>query len=148
MGARLVLEDLEDTHISESNPTVGLIEQVVADLDPTIVYTHSINDNHQDHRNVHRATMVAARRTPSLYCYESPSATVDFRPVRFVAIDGQLERKIEVIHAFASQVEIRTYLDDELVRATSRYWGRFGAARHCEPFEVIRERQQERGPGG
>lgn len=144
LGATLVLEDLEDTHISESNPTVGIIERVIAELDPQVVYTHSVNDNHQDHRNVHRATMVAARRVPSLYCYEAPSATVDFRPVRFVSIESQMEGKIQVIHAYASQVEIRSYLEDELVRATGRYWGRFGAARFCEPFEVIRERQQER----
>ncbi|MDQ2649873.1 MAG: response regulator [Actinomycetota bacterium] len=147
LGARLYLQDLEDTHISESNPTVAHIEEAIGDFRPTVVYTHSINDLHQDHRNVHRATMVAARTTSSLYCYESPSATVDFRPVRFVAVDAHLERKLEVIRAFASQVEIRSYLDEELVRATCRYWGRYGASRYCEAFEVIRERPRERSDG-
>jgi LmbE family N-acetylglucosaminyl deacetylase len=90
--------------------------------------------------------MVAARRVPTVYCYESPSATVEFRPVRFVAVDAYVDRKLEVISAYASQVEIRSYLDPELVRATSRYWGRFGDSRYCEPLEVMRARSAERSP--
>jgi LmbE family N-acetylglucosaminyl deacetylase/CheY-like chemotaxis protein len=148
LGADLELCDLEDTHISESNPTVGLIEAVVARIEPTIVYVHTINDLHQDHRNVNRATMVAARRVPSLYCYESPSTTVDFRPARFVSIEGHLDAKLGAIDAYASQVAVRAYLEEELVRATSRYWGRYGGARYCEPLEVVRERSSGAAHGG
>ena len=144
IGARLYLEDLEDTRIPESDPTVGKIEAVIADFAPTIVYTHTIHDLHQDHRNVNRATMVAARRVPSVYCYESPSATVDFKPARFASIEGSIDAKIEVIGAFASQTDVRAYLDEELIRATGRYWGRFGDARFCEPLEVVRDRARER----
>jgi two-component system, NtrC family, response regulator HydG len=83
IGARLFLMDLEDTHIPEGNPTIGLIEEVIAQAQPTIVYTHSIHDLHQDHRNVHRAAMVACRRVGRIYCFQSPSATVDYRPTHF-----------------------------------------------------------------
>ncbi|HEX3946302.1 MAG TPA: response regulator [Acidimicrobiales bacterium] len=141
LGARLYLEDLEDTRVPEGDPTVGLLEEVIKAARPTIVYTHTLSDLHQDHRNVHRATMVAARRVPNVYCYESPSATVDFRPARFVSVDDQVDGKIEVIGAYKSQVEIRQYLQEDLVRATARYWGRFGATRFSEPLEVIRDRQ-------
>ena len=65
---------------------------------------------------MHRATMVAARRVPSLYCYESPSTTVDFRPVRFVPIDAHLDAKVGVIDAYQSQVSTRSYLDEDLVQ--------------------------------
>jgi two-component system, NtrC family, response regulator HydG len=146
IGARLFLHDLDDTQISESEPTVSLIEGVIEEFTPTIVYTHSWNDLHQDHRNTHRASLVAARRVPSLYCYESPSATVDFRPARFVAIDPFLDAKIETIEFYTSQVELRSYLDPDLVRSASRYWGRFGDSRYCEPLEVIRERSRDRSP--
>jgi LmbE family N-acetylglucosaminyl deacetylase/CheY-like chemotaxis protein len=141
LSARLHLENLEDTKIPEGNPTIQLIEAVIGEFRPTIVYTHSIHDQHQDHRNVHLATMVAARRVPSIYCYESPSATVDFRPARFVAIDGYIDGKVEVIDAYRSQVEIRRYLAEDLVRAAARYWGgRFGTGNYGEPLEVIRDR--------
>ena len=62
LGARLYLRDLEDTRIPEGNPTIAMIEEVVAEFEPTIVYTHSVHDLHQDHRSVHRAAMVACRR--------------------------------------------------------------------------------------
>jgi two-component system response regulator HydG len=144
IGARLFLEDLEDTRIPESDPTVRLIEDAIAEFDPAIVYTHTVNDLHQDHRNVHRASMVAARRVPNVYCYESPSATVDFQPARFASIEPFLDDKIKVVSVFQSQTGIRAYLDEELLRATSRYWGRFGDARYCEPLEVVRERRAHR----
>ena len=84
LGARLFLRDLEDTRIPEGNPTIALIEEVVAEVQPTIVYTHSVHDLHQDHRNTHRAAMVACRRVGRIYCFQSPSATVDYRPNHFV----------------------------------------------------------------
>jgi hypothetical protein len=74
-----------------------------------------------------------------VYCFQSPSATVDFRPTRFVAIDEQLDRKLQAIDAFASQVEIRAYLEPDLIESTARYWSRYCDGRFAEPFEVIRE---------
>src|ERR1700733_8783174 len=78
LGARLFLRDLEDTRIPEGNPTIAMIEEVVAQVQPTVVYTHSVHDLHQDHRSVHRAAMVACRWVSRIYCYQSPSATVAY----------------------------------------------------------------------
>ena len=60
-----------------------------------------------------------------MYCYQSPSATVDFRPTRFVSIDRQLDRKLEAIASFDSQVEVRTYLEPDLIQSIARSWSRF-----------------------
>jgi two-component system response regulator HydG len=139
LGATLFLEDLQDTCISEGDPTISVIGRVVETVRPTVIYTHSLHDVHQDHRNTHRAVMVAARRVGRVYCFQSPSATVDFRPSRFVNIDEQVERKLLAIGAFASQVEVRAYLERDMIAATARYWSRFGDGRHAEAFEVIRE---------
>lgn len=139
LDATLLLADLEDTRIPEGNPTIALVEQAVAEHRPDVVYVHSRNDHHQDHRNVHAATMVAARRVGRVYGFRSPSATVDYRPTRFVPADGLLDRKLEVISAYASQAA-RDYLDEELIRAQARYWGANADARYAEPLEVIRER--------
>jgi LmbE family N-acetylglucosaminyl deacetylase/ActR/RegA family two-component response regulator len=139
LGATLYLDDLQDTRISESDPTIGTIAAIVDKVEPTVIYTHSLHDVHQDHRNTHRAVMVAARGVGRVYCYQSPSATVDFRPSRFVAIDEHIERKLTAIGAFGSQVEIRAYLEPDLISSTARYWSRFGDGRYAEAFEVIRE---------
>jgi two-component system response regulator HydG len=139
IGAELYLEDLEDTRISESDPTISAIRAVVETVQPTLIYTHSIHDVHQDHRNTHRAVMVAAREIGSVYCYQSPSATVDFRPARFVTIDEHIAAKLAAIGAFGSQVTVRQYLEPDLIEATSRYWSRFGGGKHAEAFEVVRD---------
>ncbi len=140
IGARLFLRDLEDTRISEGNPTIGLIEAVIAQVEPTIVYTHSVHDLHQDHRSTHRAAMVACRRVSRVFCFQSPSATVDYRPTHFVTIDDYVERKLKVIDAFGSQSAIRDYLEPELLTATARYWGRYADGAFAEPFETARDR--------
>jgi two-component system response regulator HydG len=148
LGAALFLEDLKDTQISDGDPTIGTISRVVESVRPTVIYTHSPHDVHQDHRNTHRAAMVAVRGVNRVYCFQSPSATVDFRPTRFVTIDDQIEDKLQAIHAFASQVEIRRYLEPDLIESTARYWSRFGDGRYAEAFEVIREAATEGQPAG
>jgi LmbE family N-acetylglucosaminyl deacetylase/ActR/RegA family two-component response regulator len=139
LGARLVHAALRDTDVGEGASTIGQIQRVLEDTGATTVYTHTARDVHQDHRNVHQATLVAARRIPRIYCYQAPSTTVEYHPTRFVAIDEYLERKLEVIHAYASQVKVRRYLEEDLLRATARYWSRFSQARYVEPLEVVRE---------
>lgn len=144
IGARLFLRDLEDTRIPEGNPTIGLIEEVITESQPTVIYTHSLHDVHQDHRNTYRAVMVAARRVERVYCFQSPSATVDFRATFFVPIDEHLRGKLDSIRAYVSQAAIRDYLEPELIVATARYWSRFSGCGHAEAFEGIRDRATPR----
>jgi LmbE family N-acetylglucosaminyl deacetylase/CheY-like chemotaxis protein len=139
LNARLISSDLADTSLSEGGATIAAISAAIREIRPTTVYTHTAHDVHQDHRSTHRATLVAARGIGRVFCYEAPSSTAEFRPTRFVAIDEYLERKIEVIQAYTSQVKIRHYLDEELLRCTARYWGRFAQARYVEPLEVVRD---------
>jgi LmbE family N-acetylglucosaminyl deacetylase len=139
LGARLFLEDLVDTQIPAAGSTVDVIERIVQEVHPTIVYTHSRHDRHQDHRAVHDATMVSTRAVRTVACYQSPSATVDFRPNRFVSVDGFTEGKLALLQCFASQVEIRSYMQSDLVLATARYWSRFGTGTAVEPLEIVRD---------
>ena len=140
LGARLFLEDLIDTEITNTGPTIAVIERVINQVKPTIVYTHSIHDRHQDHRAVHEATVVAARSVDTVACYQSPSATVDYRPTRFISIDGFIDKKLELLQCFQSQASIRKYLEPEFVLSTARYWSRFSSASDaCEPLEIIKD---------
>jgi LmbE family N-acetylglucosaminyl deacetylase len=139
LGARLFLEDLVDTEIANTGPTVAIIERVVREVEPTIVYVHSSHDRHQDHRAIHEATLVATRSVETVACYQSPSSTVDFRPTRFVSIDGFTDAKLALLACFRSQGAIRDYLEPEFVLATARYWSRYGGGTSCEPLEIIRE---------
>lgn len=139
LGARLFLHDLVDTEIPGGGSTVRLIEEVVREIQPTIVYTHSRNDRHQDHRAVNEATMVATRRVGTVLCYQSPSSTIDFRPSRFVTIEGFMAKKLRMLECFASQTANRAYMEPDFVVATARYWSRFTGGTAVEPLEVVRE---------
>lgn len=139
MSAELFLGDLADTSISDGGATISAIKSVIDEINPGTIYTHTSKDVHQDHRNVHSATLVAARGVPRIYCYQAPSTTVEFKPTKFVEIDDQVERKLEVIDAYGSQVQLRAYLEPDLLRATARYWSRFAQSTYVEPLEVIRE---------
>jgi two-component system, NtrC family, response regulator HydG len=138
LGARLVHRSLPDTSISEGPPTVPMIEELVRDVEPAIVYLHSAEDTHQDHRAVHRAGLVAVRSVPTVLCYQSPSCTVAFRPGRYSDVTGFVDIKLAALACHRSQARAH-YMDPELVTATARYWGRYGRIRHAEPLEVVRD---------
>lgn len=140
LGAKLQLANLRDTHISEGAKTIEIIEAAVRELRPTHVYTHCSEDTHQDHRAVHAASLVATRSAPNVYCYQSPSSTVEFSPQRFVDITHFIERKIKAIDAYHSQVARMESIQNDLIVATARYWGRFAGHVLAEPLKVIRER--------
>ena len=139
LDVELALGTLQDTKVSEGRETISLIEETVRTVRPTIIYTHSLHDGHQDHRSVHRATVVACREVPSVYCYQAPSCNVDFRPTKFIEIGEFLDRKVEAIDAYASQTSKRPYLRESLLRATAEYWGRFAQYGMAEALEVLRE---------
>lgn len=147
IGATLIHRNLPDTSLSEAGATIEAIQAAIDEVRPTVVYTHSLHDNHQDHRACHRATVVAGRQVPEIHCYQAPSTSVDFAPRRFIDISGVIDGKIAAIRAFASQWTTREYLEEELIRSTARYWGRFGGGTYAEPLETIRAHESLGLPG-
>jgi CheY-like chemotaxis protein/LmbE family N-acetylglucosaminyl deacetylase len=138
LGASLYLQDLPDSQIGAGDRSVGVISEVLQSVRPSVIYTHSLHDKNPVHRNVHRAVMAAAPEVGQIYCFQSPSATLGFRPSRTVGIDGHLDRKLLAIGAFPSQPEARDCLDRNLIELAASYWSRFGDGRLAEAFEVVR----------
>jgi two-component system response regulator HydG len=139
LGTRLVLADLVSPDSGEANPAGAAVDRVVADIQPTVLYTHSVHDDQPEHRSTHQAALAAARRIGRVYCFQSPSATIDFRPTRFVPVDDQLGGKLQAVGAFTGQDEVRAYLEPDQVTSTALYWGRYCQARYAEAFEVVRD---------
>lgn len=138
MSAELLMGDHTDTRMGDSTNLIEQIEGVIAVVRPSTVYVHSLADNHQDHRAVHNATVVAARRVEQVFCYQSPSSRNEFAPTKFVPVEETIEEKVGVLKHYRTQAT-RHYLDPELVVATARYWARqLPHARYAEPYEVIR----------
>jgi LmbE family N-acetylglucosaminyl deacetylase len=137
LGAVLETAKLPDTRMTDGFETISAISEVIRRHAPTILYTHTEHDVHQDHRHAHRASLVAGRTVPNVYCYQTPSSTTGFLPSCFVDIDAHIERKIELLSAFQSQAA-RPYLAPDMVRASARYWGRFSNYHNVEALEVVR----------
>jgi LmbE family N-acetylglucosaminyl deacetylase len=146
LGATLEFGDLQDAHISESQSTISIIQAAISKVRPTHVYTHSLEDTHQDHRAVHTASLVAARGVPNVYCYQSPSSTVEFSPNRFVDITDFIKPKLRAIGAYKSQVDRSAMLQDDVILATARYWGRYAGHVMAEPMRIVRQRDGQMTP--
>ena len=140
MGAKLIMHDLEDTNLSSCKNIIKCIEASIKAFQPDLVYTHSINDTHQDHRATHYASLVAARSIQQIYAYLAPSGTIDFHPRYFEHIENYIDDKMEAINCFTSQTVVsnRPYLKSSIIKSTAEYWGRFSNYGRVEPFEVIR----------
>lgn len=138
LGARVIIADLPATQVTDGEDTIQVIERVMQAFEPEIVYTHSPHDLHTDHRGAYRATLIAAREAPTLYCYPTKASTVDFKPSMFVEISEYLEKKKEIVSLFQTPEVNLPYLKGTFVEASALYWGRFAGFGRVEPLEVVR----------
>jgi LmbE family N-acetylglucosaminyl deacetylase len=130
--------DFHDTRMSDqSNEVLQAIETVINQIKPDMIFTHSVNDIHQDHQVVHNATLRAARRSPTILCYESPSATADFRPEYFVDVANYVDVKVEAIRGHWDQRK-KPYVKPDKVRSKLAFRGEQARIDFAEGFEVIR----------
>jgi CheY-like chemotaxis protein/LmbE family N-acetylglucosaminyl deacetylase len=142
IGAAFQLEDNEVQRISGSEPTVGIIKRTIAELGATIIYVHSKNDTHQDHRAVHDAAILASGDVRTVACYQGSSSTVEFRPNRFISTDGFTDVKSKMLDCFPRTDGLAKYVHPDFASATSRYWSRYGEGENCEPLEIVRDSAQ------
>jgi N-acetylglucosamine malate deacetylase 1 len=93
------------------------IEQVIAEVQPDIVYTHAAADLNIDHQIVHEAVLTACRPVPGqavkrILCFEVPSSTEwrgagsaqAFAPNWFVDISATLAAKRAALGEYAGEM--------------------------------------------
>jgi LmbE family N-acetylglucosaminyl deacetylase len=131
---------------------VQALERVIAEVAPTVVYTHHGGDLNIDHRIVHQATLTALRPMPNskiegLFAFETPSSTewatpaigAGFRPDRFIDISSVLERKLAALEAYGE--ELRPFphpRSAEAVRALATWRGASAGLKAAEAFLTLR----------
>ncbi len=97
-----------------------VIEKVIDDIQPDIVFTHFWGDVNRDHQEVYKSTLVAVRpvmgqMVRELYCYRVPSSTewtpnkadTMFMPNYFVDIAKYAEQKYKAFACYST--ELRDY---------------------------------------
>ena len=120
---------------------VRRFDQVVGDVRPDLVITHSAHDLHWDHGLVNRATVSSLRRTPcDLLAYlSSPEMNAQARGLGecFADVSKTIDTKIAAIAAHKSQL---SRLDLESSRDLARAMGRISGYQYAEAYEVLRVR--------
>ncbi|WMW23238.1 PIG-L deacetylase family protein [Methanolobus mangrovi] len=130
--------NLPDTMIKHDGITVSLLDQYVNQLNPDIIYVHSPKDYHQDHAAMSLSALSASRQMKnSVFFYESPSTTIEFRPTAYKDITGVFEQKLKCIEVFSSQKE-KSYMEKLSIMGLARSRGSVIGVDYAEAFEVAR----------
>jgi LmbE family N-acetylglucosaminyl deacetylase len=129
-----------------------VVEKIIKDIRPEIIFTHHGGDINKDHRVLFEATLVAVRPLPantvrSIYTYETISSTewaasdyyAQFSPNTFYDVSDTLEMKIKAFSQYIS--EVRDYphpRSPEGIKIRAKDWGARVGLRAAEPFQLIR----------
>jgi LmbE family N-acetylglucosaminyl deacetylase len=148
------LYDLPDNRF-DSVPlldVIKIVEALVSDLKPSVVYTHSGGDLNIDHAVVHRAVLTATRPMAgspvrTIYSFEIPSSTEwsfgqlarPFHASVYVDVERTLAAKIEAMEMYDSERRAFPHpRSPEALRATAMRWGSVVGLQAAEAFELIR----------
>ena len=150
----VTLNDFSDNRM-DSLPLleiVKVIEQHIARLQPTVVYTHHGGDVNVDHRVTYQAVVTACRPQPghpvkTLLTFETSSSTewqpplagIFFAPNWFVDIGKTLATKQEALLAYES--ELRTWPHPRSIQAIehlARWRGSMVGVEAAEAFALAR----------
>lgn len=117
--------------------TINFIEESISSLKPDIIFSHSANDRHQDHRLVNFATVSACRFFQGeLFFYEGYSSLKYFKPNVVYRIDGSFQKKIDVISKFKSQSN-KFYMNPKVIESIAVFRAaQFGFLGKAEAFET------------
>jgi LmbE family N-acetylglucosaminyl deacetylase len=131
---------------------VKLVEGLVKQVKPEVIYTHHAGDLNIDHGIIHRAVLTATRPVDEspvreIYAFEVPSSTEwafqriepVFRPNYFVEITRTIKAKIAAMECY--QTEARKFphpRSPEALQALAARWGSVVGCAAAEAFELVR----------
>lgn len=132
---------------------VVAISSVIENVKPEIIYSVFRNDVHSDHAVVSDGLMAATKsfRHPSIkkmLAYETLSETefslrIDgksFRPNVFINIEGYLDKKIEIMNCYQSEIsEFPFPRSEDAIEAQAKYRGVQAGSKAAEAFMLLKE---------
>ena len=125
-----------DTQIPLTQELVARLERIISDIQPRYIFTHWRDDTHQDHRNLTACTLAATRYVPNFLFYEGPTSQ-NFNPNVYVDISDELEAKLGLLEAHASQMT-KTHIEDttilDMARSAATFRGIQARVRFAEGF--------------
>ena len=141
IGARVLwIDAFEDSKVYLTSDLINNLEYFIVKSRADIVYTHSLQDNHHDHRAIAEATLEAGRFCPNIVAYENPS-TRNFYPSIYYDISDVIAEKVQLIELFGSQ-KSKLFITTNAIKGLAEYrafQSRLGKAiTHVESFEALK----------
>jgi LmbE family N-acetylglucosaminyl deacetylase len=123
--------------------TIGLVDNIIATLEPYAVFTHWIEDSHQDHINLSKCVVAATRKNNfHVLMYENTIpgglTTGAFRAQYFIDISSTISYKLHSIESHASQIRRNGDWWIQGINGRAMYRGYQIHANYAEAFEVIK----------
>ena len=139
----VILLPIKSSQFGYNRTSIGAIDSVIRQFQPHSVFTHWIEDSHQDHVSVTRCIVAATRKNNfNVYMYEQTIpggiTPAGFRAQYLIDVSKFIERKMESIHAHASQLKRNGAWWSEGVRGRAMYRGYQICTQYAEAFEIIK----------
>lgn len=144
LGADLQVLNIDPNRIHHDRDLVAIFDRVYQQIEPDMVYTHWLEDSHQDHIVVAQAVISATRSNQcSVYMYEQTIpggiGSNGFRAQKYVDITGHIETKLKSILAHASQVSKNGDWWLRGVEGRAMFRGYQIGVQFAESFQVVKE---------
>jgi len=109
------------------------------EIKPTVVFTPSLKDVHQDHQVVTSEALRAFKKTAlTILGYEEPWNCFTFSATVFIVLEEKhVRRKIEALKKYESQMD-RDYMNEEFIMGLARTRGTQIGEKYAEAFEIMR----------
>jgi len=139
----VILLPIKATQLGYNRVSIGAIDSVIKQFRPHSVFTHWNEDSHQDHVNVTRCIVAATRKNNfNVYMYEQTIpggiTPAGFRAQYLIDVSKYIDRKLQSIHAHASQLKRNGDWWLEGVRGRAMYRGYQIHTQYAEAFEIIK----------
>jgi LmbE family N-acetylglucosaminyl deacetylase len=144
LGAELLSFGLARDAVQPSARLVSAIDQLLADVQPTAIYTHWLGDSHPEHVALSRTVLAAGRKNQcSVYMYEATLpggiSAHSFRAQKFIDISGTIENKMTSLASYETQLERYGHEWLEAIRGRAAHRGFQIGRRYAEAFQVVKE---------
>jgi len=134
--SNIIFGNFPDGYLTANMETIKFIEDYIKKLDIARVYTHSLNDRHQDHRNCSYAVSSAARKVPEIFLFPGPSTNTSFEPHYFIELsEKNLSEKINSLSFYKTQME-KGSIDFSYIKNLAAVHGKIGNVTYAEVFFI------------
>ncbi len=157
LGAHLLWPGVTDEMVFSNEPQRSLMIDLLREADPDVIFTHSPNDYHPDHRYVSQLVfdsyfqkglphlpgqkVPACRFGHAQVYYLDNLGGVGFEPLEYVDISEVMTTKIRMLECHQSQVKALKELAKtdlvEMVQTQARFRGLAAGCRYAEGFRRL-----------